>query len=150
MNQEAEREQWIPSEVMLVRRINIEADPVWQMISAVGGVQHWVPMIKDCHLEGRGVGAYRLCVTEAGIIREVIDRIDHIEQVFEYSITEQSVLPFKNFKGMIKIAEIESVQTEVHWRARYDILSCYEATTREAIGGMFEEAIQGLCRFCQV
>ena len=147
MSQEQKKEQWIRTEIRVVQKIKMKPKTVWRIISAVGGVQNWVPMIKDCRLEGRGVGAYRICTTANGIIREVIDKIEHRECLFEYSIVEQSIMPFHNFKGTIKVTGKSEEFTEIQWKGAYDISECFEKQMKIQLQEMFEQAIQGLDRF---
>lgn len=143
-NQEFQKGGLIHSQTITKRQINGVAFQIWRVISEVGGVQHWVPMIRDCHLEGRGVGAYRICLTDMGEIREVINRIDHQEQLFEYSITKQAILPFYQFKGSIKVIELEKQRTEIIWQASYLVLPHQEIKMNQTMDKMFEEAILGL------
>jgi len=147
MNQEQKKERWIHAEVRVVQKIKMKPQAAWKIISAVGGVQNWMPMIKDCRLEGRGAGAYRICTTANGVIKEVIDKIEHQERLFEYSIIEQSVMPFLNFKGTIRVVDMNGEFTEIQWKGVYNISECFEKQMKVQLQEMFEQAIQGLQRF---
>jgi uncharacterized protein YndB with AHSA1/START domain len=133
------------SSIKVVRKINAPADAVWQTISAIGGVDKWLGMIKTCHFEGTGAGAKRVCTTADGMtINERIDAIDQENRVFRYSIPEPP-MPIKNLVGTMKVfAGDNGNEAQVDWSATFEVEEAQEAEMLAMLEAVYSDGIRGL------
>ena len=130
--------------VTITRDIKVPPEWVWEKISLVGGVQHWMPGVKDCRLEGRGIGAHRLCQTDMGWIREVIENIEHNEKIFEYSVSGQGIYPFIRFNGRIQVFEKPDNYSAIRWEGKCVTKNENVNELSLMLKGLFEKGINGL------
>ena len=133
--------------VRVIREIKAPAAWVWEIISLAGGVDQWMPSVEDCRLEGRGVGAHRLCKTHLGWVREVIEVIEHTERRFEYSVSGQGLLPFKYFLGTMQVVDIDGECSLVIWRGQFELVAGEVEDVRRLVRGLFHSGIEGLEKY---
>lgn len=116
----------------------IEATPerVWDIVSTGDGVDIWFPAITSCRLEGNGEGAKRICGSAAGDLYETIEKIDHTNRTFQYSINQQAMLPVTNILATM-IVKGEHDQTRLDWIFECTLLD-------ETQGEVVQQTIQEL------
>lgn len=133
------------SSVKVVEKINAPADAVWKTISAIGGVDKWLSMIKTCRFEGIGAGAKRICTTADGAtLHERIEAIDHANRVFQYAVPEPP-MPIKNLLGTMKVLAINGGnESQVDWSATFEVDEANEAEMIAMLEGIYSQGIQGL------
>ncbi|MEO1264036.1 MAG: SRPBCC family protein [Bacteroidota bacterium] len=131
-------------QISVAKNIQAPSGFIWETISLVGGVQHWMPGILDCRMEGRGEGAHRLCKMEDGWLREIIESIDHINRIFEYSVHEQKILPFENFRGKIKIVDQPKNNCEIIWEGKFETFPPHPTGIKNIVRQYFIQGMSGM------
>ena len=131
-------------QIAVTKCIDAPAAWVWETISLVGGVQHWMPGILNCRMEGRGEGAHRLCKMENGWLREVIENIEHVDRIFEYTIFEQKILPFINFRGKIRIVEQPKSNSKIIWEGQFETTPPHPTEIKNIVRQYFVQGMDGL------
>ena len=132
------------AEVKVTRVIDVRAADVWNAVRAIGGLDRWFPVIAKCRVEGRGVGATRVCELANGVtLHERVEQIDDAAKVFKYSITE-SPLPIRNYLGTVQVRDAAGGKTEVTWSARFDVGDAQREEMVGMLNGAFADGIQGL------
>ncbi len=131
--------------VKVFKQINAPAEAVWKTISAIGGVDKWLSMIKTCRVEGSGAGAKRICTTADGAtLHERIETIDQENRIFRYSIPEPP-MPIKNLLGTMKVIAInQGNESQVEWSAMFEVEEANEAEMIAMLKGIYSEGISGL------
>lgn len=117
---------------------------LWSVISGVGGVQHWMPGVLDCQLQGRGVGAYRYCITETGWVKELINNIDHLGCLFEYTLISSEQLPFHDLQGIMQVETEENGYSTLLWKASFEVLNDSVEEVKNLVEGYFQLGAKGL------
>ena len=132
------------SNVSVRHAVDVPAQKMWNTISAIGGVDVWFSsLIKSCEVSGEGVGASRICNTEAGPIYERIETIDHENRIFQYSISEQNLMPVENFLGTMKVEE-EGEGSVVEWTAEFTVAAEAEAEVQANIRQLYVTGVEGI------
>ena len=131
-------------QVKVIQNIQAPADWIWETVSLVGGVQHWMPGILECRTEGRGEGAHRLCKMSNGWLREVIENIEHVDCIFEYAVFEQKILPFENFRGKIQIVGQPKNCCKIIWEGKFETTPPHPLEIKNTIRQYFIQGIDGL------
>jgi uncharacterized protein YndB with AHSA1/START domain len=133
------------SSVNVVKKVNAPAEAVWKTISAIGGVDKWLSLIKTCSVEGTGAGAKRVCTTADGAtLDERIEAIDQENRIFRYSIPEPP-MPIKNLLGTMQVLAIDSgKESQVDWSATFEVEEAHEAEMIAMLEGIYSEGITGL------
>lgn len=131
--------------VAVCRRIAVPAPAVWDVVRTGSKMDHWVPVITSCKVEGEGVGATRLCVINEQTLRETIETVDDGSKLFQYRIVEQSLLPVRNILATIHLSATGPSETEVLWFVNLELNddSAWLAV-KEGIQGIYVAAIDGL------
>jgi len=132
--------------VRIIRQIEAPAGWLWEIISLVGGVDQWMPTVHDCRMEGRGVGAHRLCKVDGGWVREVVEVIEHTEKRFEYAVIGAPMMPIKKFRGMMQVIDVDGVRSLLVWRGEFEVTEGDEREVCEMIKGYFHLGVEGLAR----
>jgi carbon monoxide dehydrogenase subunit G len=93
---------------------------VWQKLSDFGALADWMPGVKSCEVNGRGVGAVRTLVTGPVKVVEKLESIDDVERSLSYSLVE-GPMPLHNFLATIKVTETSPSSCNVDWSAVFDL-----------------------------
>jgi uncharacterized protein YndB with AHSA1/START domain len=131
--------------------IKASPDKVWEMISAIGGLDQWFPIIESCNVEGEGegVGATRICVLGNGAtLYERVEEIDHEAKRFCYTITE-SPMPISNYLGTVKLDSTADGNTELTWSAEFDVDEEHREEMSAMMNGALAEGVKGLTQFLE-
>lgn len=118
--------------ISTIHTINAPSTSVWSNISKATGVNEWLPVITSCQLDGDK----RVCLTEQGEMKETILKVDNSNQVFQYAIDSQPLLPIENVVGTMKVNEYGE-QTQLQWDLEFTIKD-------EALFEMVKQAIEGM------
>ena len=126
--------------ISTIHIINAPSENVWANISKATGVNEWLPVITACHLDGDK----RVCLTEQGEMNETILKVDNTNQVFQYAIDSQPLLPIENVVGTMKVNE-KGEQTQLQWDLEFTIKdeSLFEMV-KQAVESMYGEGANGL------
>jgi uncharacterized protein YndB with AHSA1/START domain len=137
--------------VSVKKRLAASAATVWKIVSQGDGVDRWLPVIATCRLDGTGAGARRFCTTGQGQqIDETIETIDHTNQIFQYRIDRQDMMPTTNVRGTLCVTEDGAGQAEVLWFLNYDLLDASAAdAVRAGISELYVAGLAGLERFAR-
>lgn len=120
----------------------------WEVISSLGGLDKWFPLVSACRLEGSGVGAKRFCTLANGEkLQERIEEVDDSQMRVRYSITA-SGLPLEGYVGTVVVRAIGAEETELSWHAEYSAAPEHAADLRETFRGAIVDGINGLASFC--
>jgi hypothetical protein len=132
-------------QVSITQQVDASAEKVWNILRTGTNLDKWIPFISACKLEGKGVGAKRVCTTTDGkVLKETILHLDDASRTFKYGIDEQDVLPTKNYVGTISVKESMG-KTEVMWVADFEMTT--DAAWQEVEKGLtslLSGAISGL------
>ncbi len=90
-------------------------DVVWPVIAAFGGVQHWIPGITACTVDGSGVGAVRTVVSNGNRVLERVEALDEAARLLRYQILPPHSVPVDGLHGTIRLTAIDSSTTEMTW-----------------------------------
>ncbi len=124
--------------------IDVADDKVWSAISAIGGLDRWFPIIATCEVQGKGVGATRICGLENGAkLLEKVEEIDDSARRFRYTIAE-SPLPVSNYHATVEIEKVASGKTSVSWTAQYEVDDGHRQEMKGMLSSAFTEGIKGL------
>ncbi len=126
--------------ISTIHTIKAPSASVWANISKATGVNEWLPVITACHLDGDK----RVCSTEQGEMNETILKVDKTNQIFQYSIDSQPLLPIENVVGTMKVNE-NGEQTQLQWDLEFTINdeSLFEMV-KQAVEGMYAAGAAGL------
>jgi len=126
--------------ISTIHTINAPTSKVWENIRKATGVNEWLPVITACHLDGDK----RVCLTEQGEMKQTILKVDDTNQVLQYSIDSQPLLPIENIVGTMKVNE-HGEQTQLQWDLEFTIKdeSLFEMV-KQAIEGMYAAGATGL------
>ncbi|WP_235298171.1 SRPBCC family protein [Portibacter marinus] len=126
--------------ISTMHTIKAPSENVWANISKATGVNEWLPVITACQLDGDK----RVCLTEQGEMNETILKVDNTNQVFQYSIDSQPLLPIENVVGTMKVNE-KGEQTQLQWDLEFTIKdeSLFEMV-KQAVESMYGEGANGL------
>ncbi len=122
--------------IKTIHRINAAPEKVWSSIRKGDGVDNWLPMITTCRLEGRGVGAKRICTTEQGALKETILLIDEKHKTFQYGIEEQPLLPIDNIVATMSVLP-DGEGTILNWDMAFTL-------SDESLFTMVEQVVEGM------
>jgi uncharacterized protein YndB with AHSA1/START domain len=118
---------------------------VWEIIARASGINDWLPAITTCRLEGEGENAKRFCETADGkYLKETIDRVDHENFIFEYTIYEQNMMPLSNYKGKYEVKDLGNGKTEITWSSVFDTEEDHFPAIEEGLEGLYQMGFDGL------
>ena len=118
---------------------------VWDIISKATGLTDWLPVITSCRLEGEGENAKRYCETSDGKqLKETIDRIDHENFVFEYTIVEQNMMPISNYRGKYEVLKLENGKTQITWSSTFEVEEANLPAVEQGLTGLYQMGFEGL------
>lgn len=113
---------------------------------AIGGI---LPaMIKNCDLQGAGVGATRTVELnpDGGFEGIVVERVDaaYDGRLFSYSIVGDSPLPVSDYVAVIEIEDAGPGECRVRHGSNWVVQSGSEAETREMFEGLYNAILDGI------
>ncbi|MEL7006672.1 MAG: SRPBCC family protein, partial [Bacteroidota bacterium] len=110
----------VTSAISVKETINIPTEPAWEILSAFKGIEEFSPIAKS-HVEGKGVGAKRICIMPDGMqIKELLTKVDHDLMEMEYQIIEVP-LPIENYRTVLRVTPKSSDSCEIHYSSSYHI-----------------------------
>lgn len=118
---------------------------VWEIIRSGTDLNRWVPAVTACRVDGSGVGARRVCTIGGSELQESIETVDDTNQLFQYRILEQSMMPVVDVLGTIHVSSVAPAGTHVLWFVNLTLThdAAWEAV-RTAIEGIYSAGIAGL------
>lgn len=120
-------------------------DHVWSLLTSFGAIQAWMPSIKWCTINGRGIGSTRTQMSMVGVTQEVLDVLDDANYAYGYHIVDVPGLPVKGGYGRWKLSSLEENKTKVSWYAEAEEVTAeaisqtepmYEAFMKESLAGL--------------
>ena len=132
-------------QVRISKSVDASAEKVWSILRTGTNLDKWIPFISACKLEGKGVGAKRVCTTADGkVLKETILLVDESSRTFKYRIDEQDVLPTKNYVGTVTVKESKG-KTEVMWVADFEMtIEAAWPEVEKGLTNLLTGAISGL------
>lgn len=128
-------------EIKTIHQINAPIDAIWSHLRTGQNVNHWLPIITSCRVEGER----RYCTTEEGELEESILLSDDNKKVFKYSIDQQNLFPIKNIVGTMQLRSNSSDGTDLHWNLNFDIENEHLfPEIKSAIEGLYHLGAKGL------
>lgn len=115
-------------------RIPSPADRLWRMIStselrdAVSG-----SFIDNVQVEGEGVGTVLTVTLKSGaVIKERIDKIDHVEREFGFSIVDSGPASYAVYRQVIRVQPCGPDESILSARCEFLVEDGKEETVRDA------------------
>lgn len=125
--------------------LNAPLEHVWAIISRASGLNDWLPVITTCQLDGAGEKSKRFCETADGkYLKETIDRIDHENLEFEYSIYEQNMMPLTDYKGKYSLKNAGEEKTEITWSSVFETEEDLFPAIEAALSDLYQMGFEGL------
>ncbi|BCG62556.1 MAG: mxaD protein [Methyloprofundus sp.] len=133
-------------QVNVVKTINETDAKVWQLISAINGLERWFSIITQCDVQGAGIGAVRTLELKGGakMIDTVIE-INQQQQCFRYVRTEMP-FPVTDYHGTVMVRKIDAQKTEITWLAEYVVADAQQAAMYTLISDTLTEGLNGLAQ----
>ena len=80
---------------------------MWSTIADFGSVHTYLPSVRECRVEGEGIGARRhLRQADGGQTISELTELDHDAMVMRYRIVETS-LPLVDYASRLSVREVE-------------------------------------------
>lgn len=125
-------------------------DDVWAVVRDFGGLPDWHPSIVDSVIEQNHVPAAvgcvrRLTLTDRGVVRERLLRLDDVDRCYSYNFVESS-FAVRSYLCTIQLREITaSEETFACWWADFDADASVEAELRDTFAnGVFAPGLAAL------
>lgn len=128
------------SEQKVSVKINVTPEKVWEVVSAVKGVDKWLAPIEACRLDGDK----RYCTAGGKEFAEDILKVDHDKRELHYAIPQQHLIPVQNIFGIMKVRESENNQSVVDWQWTFDVEEDQEEAAKEIFTGLGQMGIEGI------
>ena len=95
--------------------INSPAENVWKTLSALDGVEKYLPVVKSSKIQGSGSGAQRTCQVqfgeEKGTLVEKIEKVDDQNKTLQISMLEAPA-PFEGVRINMQVKPIDDNTSE--------------------------------------
>jgi carbon monoxide dehydrogenase subunit G len=138
--------------IMEMRPVDIEVraeiaappDEVWGTIRSFERIEDYLPLIESSSVEGEGVGATRVCVTQDG--RELEERLvalDDKRRRLTYSIIS-SPMPIENYLSTVAVEDGQDGGSLVSWGVRFDAPEKAAADFEAGMRQTYQSGLQGL------
>jgi hypothetical protein len=127
-------------------RTEIAAPPekVWGTIRSFERIEDYLPLIESSSVEGEGVGAKRVCVTQDGSrLEERLVALDDQRRRLTYSIIS-SPMPFENYLSTVGVDENRDGGSLVSWGVRFDAPEEAAAELEAGMRQTYQSGLQGL------
>lgn len=127
-----------------LKEFDVSPEAAWKVIGAVDGVDKWfAPMITSCRIEVNK----RICRTDTGEFTEGIEKVDHANRVFQYTIPEQQFnVLVKNIFGTMQVSEANNGKASIEWSWKFDVNESEEQQAKEMFAGAGAMGIAGIER----
>ncbi len=121
--------------------INSPAENVWKTLSALDGVEKYLPIIKSSKIQGSGSGAQRTCEVQfgeqKGTLVEKIEKVDDQNKLVQISM-EKAPAPFEGLRINMQVKPIDDNTSE------FSVWSEVSDKQSEPIQQIFQMMAQGL------
>lgn len=104
--------------------VDAPAEKIWQLLLDWGALADWTPddFVKECRLEGEGVGAVRYVTRRDGhVIAERLDKVDLVNRVIDLSIIEGAPGGISNYHARTTLEPVDDNHTIMTWEGMLDI-----------------------------
>jgi len=95
--------------------INSPAENVWKTLSALDGVEKYLPVVKSSKIQGSGSGLQRTCQIqfgeEKGTLVEKIEKVDDQNKTLQISMLEAPA-PFEGVRINMQVKPIDDKTSE--------------------------------------
>lgn len=121
--------------------ISSPANEVWDIISALTGVENWLaPMITGSRLEGDK----RVCTTEGGEFEEDILEVNHSTKTFRYGIPKQHMIPVEDILGTMHVRNGTDGGSVVDWTWTFQVAEKNEEQAKGMLAHAGDAGINGI------
>lgn len=111
-----------PLETIVAIDLRCEAEPAWSHVRGFGTLHEWHPGVTSCQAEGEHVGALRrVTLADGMVIDERLDRLDDIERIQVYSMTDPQP-PFVSYTSTIKVSSLGTNRCRIEWTAHFRVV----------------------------
>ena len=122
------------------------ADAIWQVLSDFGAACQYLVMVKNCTVEGQGIGALRtLTYTDGSTIVERLKTLDDAAHRLSYALLSDT--PFRDCLTTVTMHDLGLEQCEVVWAAIFDADGLPASEAQEMLEGAFELNSRALQHF---
>ena len=126
-------------------KISADSSKVWEIISAFGGLESYLPPIASSTTEGDGVGMTRTLTThDGGKFTERLEALDPMNRVLRYSIISDHPFPFTDYVSTIKVRDAGEDQCEVEWSADFNPTGVPAEEVQALLSGLYDAGFSGL------
>ena len=124
--------------------INSPVENIWKTLSALDGVEKYVPVVKSSKIQGSGSGAQRTCEVQfgekKGTLVEKIEKVDDQNKTIQVSM-ENAPTPFEGVKVNMQVKPIDDKTSE------FSVWSELSYEQSQPIQQLFQMMAQGLKQF---
>jgi hypothetical protein len=134
-------------QILVSKTLRADSTAVWRAISEIGGLQRWFPIISDCMVSGSGVGTTRTMylVDNGGVMRDLIEEINHSSQLLRYQRFE-SPFPVQSYRGEVRVQADPENRAKISWLVEIDVEAKDRDALRDLIASALAAGIDGLER----
>ncbi len=95
--------------------INSPTENVWKTLSALDGVEKYLPVVKSSKIQGTGTGTQRTCQVQfgeqKGTLVEKIEKVDDQNKTLQISM-EKAPAPFEGLRINMQVKSIDDKTSE--------------------------------------
>ncbi len=121
--------------------INSPAENVWKTLSALDGVEKYLPVVKSSKIQGSSSGVQRTCqvqfVEQKGTLVEKIEKVDDQNKTLQISM-EKAPAPFEGVRINMQVKPIDDNTSE------FSVWSEVSDEQSQQIQQIFQMMAQGL------
>ncbi|AUP79876.1 SRPBCC family protein [Flavivirga eckloniae] len=129
------------------KELDASPDKVWEVISAVGGVDKWFgSMIKSCKVEN----GKRFCQTADGIdLVEDILEVNHETKTFRFAIPKQDMLPVEDIVEIMVVRDADNGRATVDWSGSFKATEENGKIAKEAFKNLWTMGLEEMENYIQ-
>lgn len=110
-------------------------DVIWQVISDFGAGAKYLAMVKQCTVQGKGIGALRtLTYLDGSVILERLERLDDVTHSLSFTLLSDT--PFGSCRTTIVLMALGPERTELTWTAEFQSTSLPANEAESLMEGM--------------
>lgn len=130
--------------VTITKTIAAPSHRVWAALSGIGGLDRWFPIIRQCRIEGEGIGALRIMELANGA--EMVDRIDDIDPEQQCLCYTRIVLPFpaSDYHGKVCVQAADKSQSVVAWTVWFSVAEADRLEMNTLVASAISNGLCGL------